>query len=356
MTALLERGGAARSALFIVGGPLPAEGRTEADGSVIRQGKFFEVGEYPDKQFALTEAEADAAVKQFRGGPINIEHVSSVLDGKLGQVTRLWRAGRDVMAEYRIPAWLHQITEGAPIRISSEWDRATKLPLGAAMVLEPRIADAVMMAMERDGSAGGTRYREETRMSLAAKLAAFLRGEGFEVKEREGGPAQQGEAPTADFRSSAEFRQMSAALQEQERVIAELRAQFAEEQRRADSARHLAEIQELVKDGKMTAAEADQWRHAAEEHPSAFAQILQTLKQRPPLAQFRNSATRQVTPHAEDPGQRLVALTRERMKESGERFDVAFSRVCRENTDLAAAHAAASPAYSGVEDGKAVQA
>ena len=31
-----------------------------ADDFVVRRGTFFQIGDYPDKQFALTEAEADA--------------------------------------------------------------------------------------------------------------------------------------------------------------------------------------------------------------------------------------------------------------------------------------------------------
>src|SRR5215472_5265752 len=98
----------------------------KAEGDfVLRQGKFFQLGEYPDKDFALDEAEADAAIAQFVPAPLNIEHIPSLFDGKLGEIRRLWRQGRDILAEYRIPAWLHAVTGQEPIKVSSEWDRKT---------------------------------------------------------------------------------------------------------------------------------------------------------------------------------------------------------------------------------------
>ena len=113
---------------------------------VVRRGTFFQVGEYPDKQFALTEAEADAAIACFAPVPLNIEHIPTIFDGKLGMVQRLWREGKNILAEYAIPRWLHEVTQGEAIKISSEWGRTTKRPQGGAFVLNPRVTDAVMQA------------------------------------------------------------------------------------------------------------------------------------------------------------------------------------------------------------------
>src|SRR5580700_3246003 len=134
----------------------------DAEGDfVLRRGKYFELGDYPDKDFSLNEAEADAALENFEKMPINLEHTPTLFDGKLGWVRRLWREGRDLLAEYAIPAWLHAVTGGEPIRISSEWDRATKRPIGAALVLSPRIEDAVMMTHSGTRDWGlGTRDQE----------------------------------------------------------------------------------------------------------------------------------------------------------------------------------------------------
>ena len=113
---------------------------------VARQGTFFRVGEYPDKQFGLNEAEADAAIEQFAPVPLNIEHIPTIFDGKLGMVQSLWREGKNILAEYAIPRWLQEVTRGEPIKISSEWNRTNKQAIGGAFVLQPRVADAVMQA------------------------------------------------------------------------------------------------------------------------------------------------------------------------------------------------------------------
>ena len=62
---------------------------------VVRRGTFFRVGEYPDKQFGLSEAEADAAIAGFAPVPLNIEHIPTIFDGKLGMVRRVVAGGAD---------------------------------------------------------------------------------------------------------------------------------------------------------------------------------------------------------------------------------------------------------------------
>lgn len=117
---------------------------------VLRSGKYFECDkEFTDMngvKFTVTEAEADAVLPLFTGADLNQEHGPSIFDGLLGRVNRLWRDGKDIRAEYAIPKLLHQHMNGRPIKVSSEWDMATKRPLGAALVLNPAVEDAVMMA------------------------------------------------------------------------------------------------------------------------------------------------------------------------------------------------------------------
>ena len=393
----------------------------EAEGDfVIRSGKYFEVGVYPDKEFALTEDEADVAILSFEGAPINLEHTQTLFDGKLGRVRRIWRTGKDIFAEYAIPLWLHRVTGGAPLKISSEWDRETHRPVAAALVLSPRIQDAVMMAesahragikadaeglppseprSEPEPSDMQQQSVEERKfnMSLLGRLASFLKGEGLldaneaepestaptaaaapngaaaigqerpvayrmaepHVPERrEGGPTEQRSVPLSlsvpasgaviDFRSSAEYRRMAERLEDQENVIRQLQAQFALEQEQATFVSNNAEIDSLIRQGRMTAGEGDNWREIAREHPEAFSATLTALRARTPLSQFGEGRTRRITPDPEDPGARIVALTRERVARTAERYETAFSTVCRENAELAAQHAAGAPRFGGV--------
>ncbi len=149
-------------------------GRGQPGDFVVRRGTFFQVGEYPDKQFALTEAEADAAIARFAPVPLNIEHIPTIFDGKLGMVRRLWREGKDLLAEYAIPRWLHEVTRGEAIKISSEWSRTTKCPQGGAFVLHPRVADAVMLAAFHNTTR--TADRAEAANASAAQGNAVLSG------------------------------------------------------------------------------------------------------------------------------------------------------------------------------------
>jgi hypothetical protein len=212
-------------------------------------------------------------------------------------------------------------------------------------------------------------------MSLLARFTAFLRGEGLlEDEDKAQGDIEPGgglsseqhtgvsqpntspgeQTPTGPsssllFSSTPEYRQMSTELNEQAAIIAELKADFVREYDKAQYVDNVRELKELVRLGKMTAGECEQWRDVAAEHPAAFAAVLGTLKARPVLPQFNDRSTRRIAPDPEEPAGRLIALSKERSARTGERYDAAFSRVCRENPELAAAHAATAPSYGGGE-------
>jgi len=128
---------------------------TDASQDVLRTGKYFECDkEFTDMSglvFSVSEAEADAAIEAFAPAPLNLQHTPTVLDGMLGRVQRLWRDGKDILAEYSFPKLLHQHMGGQPVKISSEWDLATKRAVGGALVLNPSVQDAVMMAAFSEG-------------------------------------------------------------------------------------------------------------------------------------------------------------------------------------------------------------
>lgn len=116
------------------------------DGYVLRTGKIFEAGEYADKGFAITPEEMAAAAADFRPVPNNIEHRPSVLDGKLGELRTVEARGKDLFGTIAIPKWLHDIIGAKPLKVSLEWLRATKRIDGNALVLDPRVPDAALMA------------------------------------------------------------------------------------------------------------------------------------------------------------------------------------------------------------------
>jgi hypothetical protein len=118
--------------------------------TVVRPVKFFECDkEFTDMngvKFSLTEAEADAAILDFKPLPLNVQHIPTIFDGLLGNVTQLYREGKDLLGKVEIPRSLHDLTKGAPLPVSSEWFQTSKKPKGMGLVIEGAVQDAIMHA------------------------------------------------------------------------------------------------------------------------------------------------------------------------------------------------------------------
>lgn len=119
----------------------------EIAGFVTWSGKIFEVGDYPDKQFSLSEGEADAiTIAGFEPVQFDLEHQSTVLDGKLGGLEKVWRVGKSLFGLTRVPKAVDALIGSDPRRVSLEFDPATKRIRKIALVKNPRIADAELVA------------------------------------------------------------------------------------------------------------------------------------------------------------------------------------------------------------------
>lgn len=114
-------------------------------GYVRRKGKVFECGDYPDKNFKLTQAEADFAIANFIPKAADVEHIPTLLDGHMGIMRGMSREGDIIFAEADVPTWLDKILETVEPAVSMAWDRTTKLLNGWGWVLDPRIADAKLL-------------------------------------------------------------------------------------------------------------------------------------------------------------------------------------------------------------------
>lgn len=108
-------------------------------------GKIFEIGAYPDKGFEITEAEADAAIAAFTPVKNDYEHHKGFLDGKLGEVSRVWRDGVNVFAEMQVPRQVRELA-GTTLKSSLAWARDTKRIVGNALTDNPRVTDAQLVA------------------------------------------------------------------------------------------------------------------------------------------------------------------------------------------------------------------
>jgi hypothetical protein len=115
---------------------------------VRRSGTIFRCGDYPDKSFSLTPDEAATAIAAFRPVPVDLEHTSTVLDGRLGTLesVAMGEDGTSLVGTVALPAWLDALLDEGQRKVSATWDRATKQLRGLAIVNTPRVADAALMA------------------------------------------------------------------------------------------------------------------------------------------------------------------------------------------------------------------
>jgi hypothetical protein len=116
------------------------------DGETIyRPGKLFVAGEYRDKDYAMTATEILAAAEAFTDPlPIDLEHVPTPLDGKLGELVSVEARGDELHGIVALPKWLDSALDQR--KVSATWDRATKTLAGLALVRNPRVSDAALMA------------------------------------------------------------------------------------------------------------------------------------------------------------------------------------------------------------------
>lgn len=149
---------------------------TREDGDfVYRSGKFFEIDKtFTDMnglEFGVTQEEAQNAASSFTRQPLGTNHAPNPLDGLFGSVEKLWIDGNDIMAEFAIPKWLHEGTEGKELPISSEWDVETKMPGTAHFVFTPALQDAAIKAAFAAEDAGRVKFAWTDEARAAAQAA-----------------------------------------------------------------------------------------------------------------------------------------------------------------------------------------
>jgi hypothetical protein len=127
---------------------------TFSDDLVIRRGKIFAPGDYPDKDFSATLEELYVAASLFQPVMNDLEHMPTILDGHLGSLRSVELApDGSLIGEVEIPRWLHDSMGERPIKDSLQWDRETKTIIGNALVLDPRVPDAQLVAAFTNSSA-----------------------------------------------------------------------------------------------------------------------------------------------------------------------------------------------------------
>lgn len=118
---------------------------------IVMQGKIFECGDYPEKNFSLSETEADSVtIASF--SPVNneLEHVNSygtrtILDGKLGRLEKVWRDGKNLFGRMTVPKWLYECVDNKQIALSLAFDKDKKIS-ATGLVIEGHLPDTNALA------------------------------------------------------------------------------------------------------------------------------------------------------------------------------------------------------------------
>lgn len=151
-------------------------------GWVVKEGKLFEAGFFPDKQFEMQPPELEAAVARYKASgataQVDIEHMPTILDGKLGHVQDVWvdEDGISLFGKVAIPEWLDQTLNGDELKVSATWDRESKDLVGLALVLNPRISDAALMAAFSHQGQASQPANQSTQPKQAGKTGGVLMG------------------------------------------------------------------------------------------------------------------------------------------------------------------------------------
>lgn len=322
-------------------------------GFVLRTGKVFEVGDYPDKEFSLSDQEADTAVSTFAPVNANLEHRESLVDGYIGGLKRLWKDGKELFGEIAIPQWLDAIARdrGEPVKPSLEWDRDSKKVVGIAYTLSPRISDAALMAafsLYNDKGAADNAPERKAPVKFPALTALFRKAGATDEeiaaasKELEPTPA----TPPANFSETVEFKAMQATIDAQKTALAELSARFADAEKKANAAPVLGELNEMVKAGRITPAEREKYEAQALKDLSAFTEYALPEIRKRDRALFSTGDVLKAKATFGDAGAQLTEMAQKRAAEKKISFSAALKEINRENPDLAQAHVNAAPVAS----------
>jgi hypothetical protein len=117
------------------------------DGEMVtRTGKVFEAGSYPDKDFSITEEELAQVPITFTPVDNDLEHKPTILSGRLGQLKSVVAKGKELFGTVAIPKWLNETIGSDPLKVSLAWAKNSKRIVGNALVLNPRVPDAQLVA------------------------------------------------------------------------------------------------------------------------------------------------------------------------------------------------------------------
>lgn len=200
---------------------------TQAQGEeteyVVRWGKIFEAGEYPDKGFALTAEEMASAAAEFVPVNIGYEHFPQdhPLKDKLGELREVKVAedGVTLLGGVAMPAWLDKVLPPAKRMVSTVWDRATKQLKGLDLTGKPRVSDAALMSAYAEFAESLSRTMDDGLLTMDKSET-----EAEKMSDKEKIETEKIDAPMGEENGQA-LAEMQAALSKSDADRAALAAQ-----------------------------------------------------------------------------------------------------------------------------------
>lgn len=166
------------------------ESKLTDDGKYfLKTGLIFRAGNYEDKNFSMTPEELIEAEASFSPVDIDVEHVDNlgILNGKLGRLEAVYASedGEELYGTAKIPVWLNDLNESddKSLKVSCTWDREEKKLKKLAIVKNPRVSDAALMAAFAKNEIDET--PEKTESAVTNLLAWFVdNGSKAEFKDQ----------------------------------------------------------------------------------------------------------------------------------------------------------------------------
>jgi hypothetical protein len=258
--------------------------------TVLRSGKIFHCGDFPSKKFSLSPAELAAAAAEFQPVPVDLSHVSTVLDGQLGELreVKVGADGETLFGTVALPEWLDQLLTDGKRKVSCTWDRQSKRLTKLALTPTPHLQDAVLM----DGA--DTAAEVET-AQFAADFTEPAAGSGGSSDATAAESGKKGQPMNPLQRFLALFA-TKAGVDPEDADLKALAAEFSAdektEKQQPDLTAQEQRIQQLEAQNAATLAQfAAERRVRLEGEADAFARDIITVQKRALPAEF--SALRQ---------------------------------------------------------------
>ena len=157
------------------------DGSDDGEWVLYPDSLLFTEGQWEDKNFEMSREELFLAAEQFSEPvPIDLEHVPTVLDGKLGEVrsVRVSEDATQLFGTVAIPKWLDKVLGDAPKRVSCQWDRATKTLAKLALTGRPRIEGAALFAAFAEAQFAAPRHSTPQGRSTMQAIHDYAAGSG----------------------------------------------------------------------------------------------------------------------------------------------------------------------------------